>query len=414
MAMNEAPYPAKGSYADGFAPVARQFAAQLARSEIGASLAVHHQGRCVVDLWGGLADVAGERPWQRDTRAVVFSVTKGFAAMAMHLLADRGLFEWDAPVATYWPGFARAGKEAISVRTLMNHRAGLPFLDTKLSLSDCVRADRAAFVLDAIERQRPLWAPEHAQAYHAVTYGLYVRELFERISGDEMGAFLRRELFEPLESDAHLGTPEHEDPRVATLYPPSAPNRISRMLHAVVFRPASPEGRVGRDVLRRRSLVRDTLGRPSLGRRGLHLYNDVPVRRAPLAWASATASAQGIARAYLPFAGGGVFGGRRFSAERAVASVYERQSWSELDGVLKKPVGWSEGFLKDAPGVFGRTRESFGHAGIGGSLGWCDPVHEVALGYTMNRLDWRVRSPRAVALCAALYACEPVQASRRG
>ena len=124
-----APAPARGSYEPGFAPLARRFAAQLATGEeIGAGLSVHHRGRPVVDLWGGLADRTSRRPWQRDTRVVVFSVTKGLAAMAMHLLADRGQLDWDAPVATYWPGFARAGKEDITVRTLLNHRGGLPFL----------------------------------------------------------------------------------------------------------------------------------------------------------------------------------------------------------------------------------------------------------------------------------------------
>ena len=408
---NEAPLPARGWYADGFEPVARQFSAQLARDEVGGAFAVHHHGRCVVDLWGGLADVASGRQWEADTRAVVFSVTKGFAAMAMHLLAQRGLFEWDAPVATYWPGFARSGKEEITVRTLMNHRGGLPFLDAPLGLEDCVRRDRAGILLEALEEQRPLWAADHAQAYHAATYGMYVRELFERISGDEIGGFLRRELFEPLESDVHLGTPEQEDCRMASLYPPSAPHRVSRMLHAIVFRPGSPEGRLGRDVLAQKSVVRRTFGTPALGRRGVNRYNDVDARRASLAWASATASARGISRAYLPFAQGGSFEGRRFVTEQSLAPVYERQSWSECDAVLKKPIGWSAGFLKDEPGVFGVARESFGHAGLGGSLGWCDPVHEITIGYTMNRLDWRVRSPRAVALCGALYACEPLRAA---
>jgi CubicO group peptidase (beta-lactamase class C family) len=410
--MNEAPFPARGWYEDGFEPVARQFSRQLARSEIGAAFAVHHRGRCVVDLWGGMADVTSSAPWQADTRAVVFSVTKGFTAMAMHLLVERGLFEWDAPVATYWPGFARSGKDAITVRTLMNHRAALPFLDSPLHLDDCVRADRAGLVLEALERQRPHWAPDHEQVYHAVTYGMYARELFERIAGEPIGPFLRRELFAPLGSDVHLGTPEEEDRRVATLYPPSAAERVSRMFHAAMFRPLSAEGRVARDVLGRRSLVRQTFGAPRLGRRGVSRYNDIAARRAPLAWASATASARGIARAYLPFAQGGSVDGRRFSAERTLAPLYARQSWSDHDGVLNKAVGWSQGFLKDEPGVFGAERDSFGHAGMGGSLGWCDPVHQVALGYTMNRLDWRVRSPRAVALCGALYGCEPLRASR--
>ena len=117
---HSAPFPARGFYADGFDAVARCFAAQFERGEqVGASFSVYHRGALVVDLWGGMADVAKRRVWKRDTRIVVFSVTKGFAAMAMQLLADRGQFDWDEPVTERWPGFGRCGKQAITIRTLV-------------------------------------------------------------------------------------------------------------------------------------------------------------------------------------------------------------------------------------------------------------------------------------------------------
>jgi CubicO group peptidase (beta-lactamase class C family) len=137
------------------------------------------------------------------------------------------------------------------------------------------------------------------------------------------------------------------------------------------------------------------------------------VRRAQLAWASATASAHGLARAYLPFAAGGAALGRRFVRAATLAPIHARQSWSERDRVLQKPIGWSQGFLKEESHLFAPNPESFGHAGMGGALGWCDPVADLTIGYAMNRLDWRVRSPRALALCRALYACEPVRDQRR-
>ena len=151
---------------------------------------------------------------------------------------------------------------------------------------------------------------------------------------------------------------------------------------------------------------------PSLGPTGLAIYNAPQVRRSELPWGSATASAHGVARAYLPFAGGGVADGRAYLSAATLAPVHARQGWSERDLVLQKPVGWSQGFLKDETTVFSPNPESFGHAGLGGALGWCDPTREITLGYVMNRLDWRVRSPRAVALCRAIYACEPVRADR--
>ena len=407
---NAAAFPAGGSFADGFAPLAAQFSAHLREGhEIGAGLTVYHRGRCVADLWGGAADVAGDIPWRRDTRAVVFSVTKGLAAMALALLGDRGKLEWDAPVSAVWPGFAEGGKGAITLRTLFNHRAGLPGLDETITLDDCVRPDRRAYLVRLLERQPPLWEPDRDQGYHAMTFGMYAGEVFERVAGEPMGEFLRRELFEPLDADVSLGTPASEDARIATLYPPSAGERMMHMIGRVL-RGDSTETRVARALLSRESMTRRAFLNPRPGPQGLAEYNELRVRRAALPWVSATASAHGVARAYLPFASGGSFAGKQLLKPETIEPVTRRQGWSERDRVLQKPLGWSQGFLKEETTLFSPNPESFGHAGIGGSLGWCDPVRELTLGYVMNRLDWRVRSPRAVALCHALYRCEGVGA----
>lgn len=408
--LTRAPAPARGGYAEGYAPLARVFAEQLASGmEIGAGLAIYRRGRLVVDLWGGLADTTSRRPWERDTRIVVFSVTKGFMAMALHLLADRGQLDWDAPVATYWPGFAKAGKGEITVRVLTNHEAGLPYLDVPLTLAQCADPAEAPRITSALEAQALAWTPGEAQGYHALTFGLYARELFERIAGEPVGPFLRRELFEPLGSDVHLGTPASEDAHIATLYPPRTRNRMARMIGAALLQPRSTEARVLGRALGRGSIPRRAFMNPKPGRGGILEYNQPPVRRSALAWASATASADGVARAYLPFAGGGAHGGARYLREETITPVFARQGWAERDLVLQKSLGWSEGFLKEERHLFSPNPESFGHAGLGGTLGWADPVEGVALGYVMNRMDWRVRSPRALALCHALYECEPLR-----
>jgi CubicO group peptidase (beta-lactamase class C family) len=411
---NPAPAPALGSYEDGFEPLARRFASNLADGlEIGAGLAVYHRGRCVADLWGGLADARTRRLFEHDSRVVVFSVTKGFAAMALHLLADRGQLEWSAPVATYWPGFAEHGKEDITVATLLGHRGGLPYLDTPLTLDDCTDPARAERVLEALEAQRPAWEPGTDQGYHAITYGMYARELFERIAGEPLGPFLRRELFEPLGSDVHLGTPPSEDARMATLYPPSMGERVVRMVGSAIVDRDANEVRVARASMGRRGLPRLAFTNPATGKLGIVAYDSVPVRRAALAWASATASAQGVARAYLPFASGGAHEGRRYVTDETLHGAYARLGWSERDRVLQKPLGWSNGFLKEERHLFSPNPESFGHAGMGGALGWCDPVEELTFGYVMNKMDWRVRSPRALSLCRALYECDPIRARAR-
>ncbi len=266
--MNPAPAPALGTWADGFRPVADTFASALrSGAELGAGVTVFHRGRCVVDLWGGVADVERGAPWERDTRVVLFSVTKGLAAMALALLSDRGQLDWDAPVATHWPGFAQAGKDAITLRTLFNHRAGLPGLNAPLTLEDCLDEGRKEPLRSALEQQAPRWEPGTRQGYHAITFGMYAREVFERIAGESMGAFLARELFQPLGADVSLGTPASFDARMATLYPPSLGQRVRLALGDL--RGATEDGRLARAMLAPRSVPRFAFTTPALGARGI-------------------------------------------------------------------------------------------------------------------------------------------------
>lgn len=411
--MMPAMYPARGVFAEEYEPVARVFAAQLAsREEVGGSFAVYHRGELVLDLWGGSADPRRGFPWEQGSSCVVFSVTKGLTAMALHLLAARGALDWEAPVSELWPGFGRAGKEKISLRTLMNHRAGLPVLDERLSIDDCVDPGRAWRVRWAIERQRPLWEPGSEQGYHAVTFGMYAREIIERVAGESAGALLRRELFEPLGVEAWVGTPPAEQGRIAAVLSPPPAVRLLK-LGVAGLKNEGPEGLLARSLLRPSALASRAFLNPPPGRAGPALYGTPPVVGSELLWASATATARGLARAYQPFAQGGVVDGKRFFDAASIAPLRARQSFAPRDAVLQKALGWSQGFLKEEAGIFSPHEEAFGHAGMGGALGWCDPVAGLSLGYVMNSMDWRIRSPRTLALCRALYSCEPVRADLR-
>lgn len=409
--MNSAPGNAQGSYADGFEPLASLFASQLESDELGASLSVYQHGRHVVDLYGGLADENGHA-WEHDTRVVVFSVTKGLTAMALHLLAERGQLDWGARVADYWPEFAQAGKQDITVEMLLCHQAGLPYLDMPLTLEQLCYRNHEETVLRAIEAQRPAWTPGTDQGYHAITYGLYAKALFEKIAGERLEDFSTREVFEPLGSDARIGTSESYDAKIATLYPPKAPNRIGGMARAAMVRPRSAESKIAKAIVggateRQGSMQKRAFLNPSVGRLGMRAYNRPPARRAALAWASATASADGIARAFLPFVDG-TFEGKRWFSTQSLAALHPRTHWSQNDRILCKPLGWTRGFLKEERHLFSPNPASFGHAGMGGSLGWCDPTDGLTIGYVRNQLDWRVRARACVALCRALYECPAV------
>src|SRR5262245_31891542 len=204
-----------GSWAPEFERVREAFAKNLAQGEVGAACCVYWNGACVVDVWGGLADRESARPWQRDTAALVFSSTKGVLAALVHLLAQRDQLEIDAPVARYWPAFAANGKDAITVRHVLSHRAGLPAVEGDLTLEDVFAWHP---VCAAIAAQRPIWVPGTEHGYHARTFGWILGEVVRRVAGATAGQLLAKEIAEPLGLELWIGLPEAIEPRVATNY----------------------------------------------------------------------------------------------------------------------------------------------------------------------------------------------------
>ncbi len=372
-----------------------------ARGEVGASVCVWHEGRKVVDLWGGVADPVTQRPWTEDTIGLMFSATKGLAATALLMLADRGVLDLDATVATYWPAFAQAGKASMTVRTLLNHRGGLCALDRPLSLDDL--EDPVNRVAPVLEAQAPMWAPGSAQGYHAISFGPYVAELFRRVAGRTVGDFLRTEITGPLGADLFLGLPPEATPRVARLLPTTGRDKLTRLLPAVALG-YGVEGRLFRSFLDPRSATRAAFSvTPELGARSIETFNAPRVHRMEMPWANGIGNARGLARVYAALAHGGSIDGVRLVSREILREVEARQSWG-FDRVLCKPMGFSLGFVKEEPHLFSPTLESFGHPGLGGSLGWADGKRNLSIGYVMNQMTWKLRSPKALALCHAVYA----------
>ncbi len=176
-----------------FWPVVHAFERQLDSTGGGAAVCVYHEGRKVVDLWGGVRDEAGQ-PWCQDTMAMSFSTSKGITSTLIHILVDRGLIRYDDPVAHYWPEFAQGGKGTISVRDVMTHRAGLsrvrPLLDHGERILDW---DHMVNAMELAEAR-----PTVRSAYHALTYGWLTGELIQRITGSSLETVIHEELAAPL------------------------------------------------------------------------------------------------------------------------------------------------------------------------------------------------------------------------
>ena len=204
-----------GSVEPGFEGVRDAFEANFERGlEVGAGLCVHVDGRKVVDLCGGTFDEAGELPYGPDALQFVFSSTKGATAACAHLLAQRGLLDFDEPVATYWPEFAQAGKGDLPVRYLLSHQAGLPVVDRTLTTSEFLSWDP---IVAALAEQAPLWDPGTAHGYHAVSYGYLVGEVVRRISGRSLGTFFADEIARPLGLEFYIGLPGELEARVSPI-----------------------------------------------------------------------------------------------------------------------------------------------------------------------------------------------------
>ena len=210
-----------GFAADKFRSVRKAFEANLSSgADVGASCCITVNGETVVDLWGGYADAAKTRPWERNTIVNVFSTTKTMAALTALLLADRGQLDLYAPVAKYWPEFAANGKAQIKVSHILSHSSGVSAWKEPLTAPDLYDWEKMTSMLAA---QAPLWEPGTASGYHAVSFGHLIGEVVRRVAGKSLGTVFREEIAEPLGADFHIGLPASEDHRVAEIIPWAKP-----------------------------------------------------------------------------------------------------------------------------------------------------------------------------------------------
>src|SRR5437764_12757166 len=207
-----------GTCTSRFQLVREEFERNFAeRGEAGASVCVTVGGEPVVDLWGGIADRASGRPWERDTVGLVWSCSKGATALCAHVLVARGQLDLDAPVARYWPEFAQAGKGAITLKLLLTHQAGLPAVRQPLRPGGLYDWD---YMVEVLAAEAPFWPPGTRQGHHASTFGHLVGEVVRRLSGKDVGTFFREEVAGPLGLDFHLGLPAEHEHRVAVTVRP--------------------------------------------------------------------------------------------------------------------------------------------------------------------------------------------------
>jgi CubicO group peptidase (beta-lactamase class C family) len=391
------PHGIQGAADPSFGCTARAFSQLFpGRRFGGGALAIYLHGEPVVDVWTGYADRHGTEHWTADTGAMVWSVTKGLASTVIHRLVDRGLIDYDTPVAEYWPEFGANGKADITVRDVMRHRAGLSQLNgvSKADLLDHVAMEErlAAAPVNRILYGKP--------AYHALTYGWLMSGLGRAVTGKGMKDLIREELAEPLNTDGlHLGRP-----------PVDSPTRAAQIL--------APQGTFSNPVFNfvapRVAALQYSGAFGSMYFPGMKavVQGDIPFLDSEIPAANGVTTARGLAKMFAAIANGGRIDGTQFLSETLVAGLTGKPSLFP-DRNLFVPLSFHLGYhsVPFPPGFM----PGFGHAGLAGSVGWADPSTGLSFGFVHNRLLTRMLLDQVTfAGLHALIRRDAAQARERG
>ncbi|MBV9950833.1 MAG: beta-lactamase family protein [Acidimicrobiia bacterium] len=370
----------QGTCDEQFEPVKAAFAKNFEDGlELGASVCVTRGGRPVVDLWAGDADAHG-RPWESDTIVNVYSTTKTMAATCVLMLADRGEVDLDAPVSEYWPEFATNGKDAVLVRHVMSHTAGVSGFDPAIAPTDLYDWDAVVAHLAA---QSPWWEPGTASGYHAITQGYLQGEIVRQVTGRTIGTFFREEVAEPLGADFHIGLPASEDHRVADIIPPAS------TLDAL--------GGADMDSIAARTLLSCPVDATEPATREW--------RAAEIPAAGGIGNARSVGRVHSALANGGEVDGVRLMSAAGVERILEEQS-NGTDLVLNFPMRFGMGFglMSDSVPLSPNPRAFF-WGGWGGSMALTDLDDAMTISYVMNRMAGDlIGDMRGIGLVFAAYA----------
>lgn len=381
MLPNNAPKTINGFCEPRFSAVEQAFRNNFSEhGDIGAACTIYHGDQCIVDLWGGFGNPESSIPWRHDTLQLVFSAAKGITTTCIWMLVERGLLDIDKPIADYWPEFGCNGKEAISTRMVLSHRAGLAAVDGDLTLAQVFQWQP---VIDAIQDQAPNWSPNTTHGYHARSFGWILGELLRRISNTSIGEFIQSEIAIPQQLDLWIGLPDSELGRCAKVIPPQTGTQSLA------------------DLFGESSLMVRVLNGPS----NLFDYNDMwnqaELLKAQMPSSNAVCTAPSLAQFYkllLPR------DGRKSLLSVATINEACKLMSDGPDEVIKAPTRFGSGFALPPFLAPHCSASSFGHSGAGGSLGFADPEADISFAYVMNKMRFDMGGdPRTEALLKALY-----------
>ena len=390
-------YALHGRYDPRFRTVADAFVANFRdEEELGAGCSVVIDGQTVVDLWGGYARADHSAEWDERSTVCMMSVAKGVTGIAFNMCVDRGRIDIDKPVAYYWPEFAQNGKQDILVRWCLDHRAGIPVLTTDTMYPGGF-LDYPAYIR-ALEVQEPLWQPGTRAAYHVHNQGFVLGEIMRRVTGTSVGPFLRANVTGPLGAEYAIGGMDAEEQsHVAEVIPNTGARLFAAKDKALPEKPTTPEGWQDGAVLRSFAFLQNPA-------EPWHTtMNASSWRTCEIASGSGHGNARGVARIYGATVGQ-VDGVSLLSKPALEAMITEQHNQIEL--LQDRPYHQALGVLLNTPeAVFmGPNMRSFGHHGLGGSIGFGDPDAKLGFSYCCNQMHAvGDNGPRARRLIDAVY-----------
>jgi len=334
-----------------------------AGEELGAGIAVDIDGEMVVDIWGGYADAAKTRAWDRDTIVNLWSSTKPLTSLAALILVDRGLLDVNAPVAKYWPEFAANGKQDIEVRHVLSYTSGVSGWDAPFTIEEVYDWERST---SQLARQAPWWPPGSASGYHVLNYGHLVGEIVRRISGKKLKEFVRDEIAGPLAADIQIGARPEDDERIADVIPP-------------------PPLEIPLDVLPKDSPMYKSFTAPPMV--SADVAHTLEWRRADIGGANGHGNARSLARALSPISLGGKANSVQLLSPPTIDLIFQEQS-NGADLVIGVPLRMGIGFGLPHPVTFPTIAEGrvCFWGGWGGSAIVMNPDSRTTFAYVMNKM----------------------------
>lgn len=379
----------QGQFEPEYRPVVDAFIENFTvEDELGAGCSIMLKGKTVVDLYGGWRDGAMTTAWDAPSTVCMMSVAKGITAICFNMLIDRGLVHPDDYVVEYWPEYGQKGKELTQIRHFLDHTAAIPVLTTN-TLWPGAMFDREAMI-EALEQQEPLWEIGTKAAYHVHHQGFLLGEIMRRLTGHTVGPFLREHVTNPLKAEYYIGRMSAtEQGTVAEVMP---------NLKAGLF--AAKDG-ADQTSLKAMAFKQNPLEPWAT------TMNSAIWKTCEIASGSGHGNARGVARIYGALGNGGTLDGVHIMSKQGIDAMIVEQH-NQIEQFQDRPYHQALGILLNTPEAvyMGPNMRSFGHHGLGGSIGFCDPDAGIGFAYCCNKMHAvGTNGPRAKRLIDALYSC---------